>query len=529
MNKRTRNGRVWARRARGVAAIAASMVLIESAFCQGVVPGGKLEATSRCGLEFIASAELSQSKPVPLPRAGGAVWSKAELAVWDQRARGRSAANGDGLERAEQGDWARLQASAARLLRDGEAPIESLDAGRQRWTQGSLARDAAFVFKLNGDAKLLAAVRGFLKAQVADPSNNIAALCVRPVSGPVRDAWFGEAGWLLRQAVTYDYVRDAMPADERVTIENWLRRNVYALAAQLDWGLEQVFPRRSSGDMSARAGAAAAQGEARWMKRRYDTNGDCKIDAADDPREFPATAYSHDDGSAGPRLSLISQYYNNRRSASAAAMGVVGVMLGDEPLIRRSRRYFDEWLAYSVWPDGSEGEFSRNGDYCIANQGVIYGASNSQAMTLVAWALARQGDKSLFDVSTREGLFGSEATARDEPKSLALVTRTLLNLRSGSIKWFYFEPWRERQEPRPETSLGDARGRYMNGSSQVDNFHELGMWLAAPYLRLPAVRSALVDRARGWSDSASAPNVVTGLGVRTDALNALPAVVLLRP
>lgn len=504
---------------------------VPRAFADVEVSGGALRPTAGCAVEFVPGAELNRSVPAALPAAGGAMHSPSEVQIWANRARGRDPGSPRNVQRVERADWARIQSNAARFIEAGGEPaVTGLDAGVLRWTHGTLARDAAFAFLISGDGRLSRAVQAHLLAQAANPFNDLRALCVRPLSGAVRDAWFSEAGWLLRHAVAYDYVRVGMPDSDRVVVENWLRRNVYALAAQLDWGLAQVFPRRSQGDMAVRSGPAAAQGEKRWLVRRYDTNKDCRIDADDDPRVFSATAYANPNGSVGPPLSVLSQYYNNRRAASAAAIGTIGVMLGDKSLVARARRYFEEWLAYGVWSDGSEGEFARNGDYCIASQGLVYGASNSVAMVLVAWALARQGDATLFDYSTRSGLFGSESGGSgSEPKSLTLIANTLVKLRTGERQWFEFEPWRKQQLPREQTRLGESRSRYMGTGSEVENFHELGLWLAAPYLGLPSLQTMLVDRIDKIGNAPSARKAVTGFGTLTDPFNALPSVVLLRP
>lgn len=499
-------------------------------FAQVTVAGGSLLPSDHCALGFVASPDLVQRQPAAIPQAGGATHTAAEELVWRDRALGKDdGESSDELKRLERADWARIQGNAKRFAEHGEPAITALDDDKPRAVHGTLVRDAAFAYLLTKDEALLTAVRANLLAQTKNPFNDFTGLCVRPLNGVVLDAWFFEAGWLLRHAVAYDYVRKAMPAEERLVVENWLRRSAYALAGQLDWGLAQVFPNRAQDDYSKRLGAAAAQGDARWTARRFDSNNDCLIDDKDDPRVFQVVAYGKANGDAGPRLSLISQYYNNRRSASAAAIGVIGVMLGDVPLVNRARRYFTEWLTFSVLPDGSQGEFARNGNYCIPGQGLIYGATNSQAMVLVAWALARQGDRSLFDYSTRDGLFGSECAAGDSTKSLSLVASTLLKLRTGDLSWFYFEPWREQQQPRPETRLGETRSRYKGEGNEVENFHELGTWLAEPYLNLPALRTSLVDRVRRNAVAASTGKVVTGLGTLTDTLNALPAVVLIRP
>lgn len=506
---------------------------LDAAPPDAIDPASWVRPTSSCSLGVVLPAKPAPRDPVSLPPEEGVFYSGPELALWQQRIAAEPTPNPDALEVASARDWRRIVINTARFIASGEPLPGPGDEGPGRAVHGSLARDAAFHFLMTGDERDLNAVRGYLLAQAASPSNDYLRLCIRTVDGNTLDAWFWHASWLLRYMATYDFVRAALGAADRATIEASIRRNAYALAAHIDWGNAQIFPKRLSGDYGVRARDAAPKTEAEtWHSRRYDTNGDCTINSADRPDRLPVHAYARADGSVGPRLSVLSQWFNNRKSAAAAAFGIAGAMLGDSMLVDHAKRYFMEWLSFAVWPDGSEGEFARNGDYCIAQQGVIYATTNLQGGLMLARALARQGDDTLLAFQTRRGLFGSESVGGQASKSLELVARTQIGLRTGRLDWYFHEAWKQRQTASEAVSLGASTSRYMRGDSVIDNYHELGLLLAAPLLpqvpvtglvlRDPAVTSLRFPGATGNA-------VATGFGQWTDVFNALPAVLLLRP
>lgn len=484
---------------------------------------GQVVATARCELGVRLPDGLDDAPAAPLPASGGIFFTEVERTRWHSRI-------ADDAVSAAAGDWDRIAAHTRALLLHGEPGWRADAPAEGRREHGSRVRDAAFFHLLTGQPRVLEAVRAALLAEATNPANEFAAvLCLRAPGGPTLDAHADAAVWLLRQAVAYDFVRRGLATGERRAIEAALRRNAEVLAVHLAWGLEQVFPARSRGDYTQRRGDAAASGDAAWWAKRFDTNGDCERDARDDPRALPAYAYLRGDGTRGPRLSVLSQWFNNRKSAQAAAVGAVGLLLGDAALLAQARRYVMEWLAYSVWPDGSQGEFARNGDYCIAGQGAVYAQSNVQAAVLLAVALARQGDRSLADFSTREGLFGSAGG----PKGIEQAALALLRLRDGELDWHLDEPWKPRPEPRRGTALGAAQRRF-RGGAPVDDYHELGLlagaalWPAlAPRVLREAGASALPFP--GTDTGADGRAVDTGFGRWTDVFNALPAMLLLRP
>lgn len=487
---------------------------------------------THCMLGYTAPAELTHSTPAPMSADGGIFYTEAERALWRERIEsGPFVSDGD-FRPGSPGDWDRIAANTRAMVIRGEAAWKSDTPSEERAVHGTRARDAAFFYLLTGNETVLAAVRLYLVEQSRNPLNDFTrTLCIREPDGVILDGRAHASSWLLRYAVTYDFVRGGLSPEDRVSIEQLLSRNAYFLAAQLDFGLNQVFPNRQRGDYGVRlSNADPARPEATWWRKRFDTDGDCKAGDFDVQAPQFAYAYVRGDGVRGPRLSVLSQYYNNRRSTDAVAVGAVGVVLADGELIANGKRYFMEWLTYGVLPDGSQGEYARNGDYCIPGQGLIYSQSNIQGAILLARALARQGDASLATFSTRAGLFGTESSTT--AKSIDLAAGTYVKIRSGELAWYYDEPWKSEPDPRAATALQTNVVHYMNSPRAMDGYHELGM---LPYMAFkplaPIDQLVLRDPAATslrFPGSTGNP-VPTGFGAWTDVFNAMPAMLFIRP
>ena len=486
-------------------------------------------ATATCREGFVAPADLQRSRAADLPASGGVFFTAQELTTWRERVvRGPFVDDSD-FAPGSPGDWSRIRANAERFQREGEALRGSDEATRS--THGLLARDAAFHHLMTGQAASLAAVRAWLQTQATAAANDFAATrCYSAQDGSSRDGWWAEAPWLARFIATYDFVRAALPAAERVTIENYIRRNAWFFAAHLDHQLRELFPQRLAGDYAARGGDAASSGDARWAARRVDANGDCRIDDADPAQPFPVHAYARADGTLGPRVSVLALWFNNRRAANAFAAGSAGLLLGDADLVNRAKRYFMEWMTYAVYPDGSTGEFGRNGEYCIARQGTVYASMELGGALMLARALARQGDPSLAAFSTTAGLHGSES-AGAAAKSLTLLADTYLKLHTGQLDWYQAEPQKARQDPREATRLSRMEVRYLGGAP-MDDFHELTMLASAAAVPTLPVGAVLMRQGAAaslrWPGRTGHP-VATGFGLWSDAWGILPAAYLLRP
>ena len=486
-----------------------------------------------CRRGYTAPSSLLNLPVTAIPASGGVFFTQAELGLWRQRiAKGEYVKPND-VRPGSPGDWSRIQANAADFLSKGEPVIEAATPASDLGWLGERARDHAFQARINNDSSAGVRLKAYLLAQAANPQLDFpGTLCITTSSGVTYDAYYFQSTWLLRFMVTYDFARTWLGTADRVVVENFIRRNAYFLATHNDVELAQAYPARLYGDYSQLASnAAPVDDHARWWAKRYDTNGDCKVDGNDDATAQAVYAYVNGSGALGPRLSVLSQYYNNRRSLAAAAFGAAGVLLGDANLVASASRYVMEWLAYGVWPDGSQGEYARNGDYCIANQGVIYGSANLQAAGLLSQLLARQGDTSLITFSTRQGLIGTESVDAAPAKSLELAIGTYLKLINGQAKWYFYQPQKGiLQDYSSANSMSNFSVHYMASPQGMDDFHELGLLPLAPWLpRLPLAATVMRENSALPFPGATGNPVPTGNGRWTDFFNAMPAVFLLRP
>ena len=514
-----------------------SAAMASTAFVQTnvVATTGAITSTKACTSAYVPPATVVKSSAVALPVSGGIFFTTTELATWKQRVAAGPFVNSSDYKPGSPGDWARIRSNAQLFSAGSEKLWLATNDAAQRATHGSLLRDAAFYQLITQDKPALAQVRARLLAEAANPLNDFTKLCLRELNGSMLDASFSEASWLLRYIVSYDFVRSSLAAADRLIIENFVRRNSYFFASQLDSGLALLFPDRMSGSYVRKARDAAAAGTAVWASTQVDTNGDCKVDALDTAAALPVYNYAKADGSLGPRTSWLSQWYNNRKAVNATVIAAAGVLLGDGDLVASGKRYVMEWLTYGVWADGSQGEYMRNGEYCIPQQGVIYSSANTQAGLMIGRLLSRQGDATLFAFRTRDGLFGTASQATDADKSLELVAGTHYRLITRQLPWYAVEAQKTKQAPREATHLGRTEVRYMATGNSTDDFHELGLLMGAAQLpKLPltglAMRDASVTTLRfpGSTGYSVATGFGSWVGSWTDAFNALPSMFLLR-
>ena len=514
-----------------------SAAMIDLSYIQTnvVATTGAIAPTTACTSAFVAPAALKRANAVTLPTTGGVFFTATELAAWKRRVVTGPFIQAGDFKPGSPGDWSRIRSNAQRFAAGTEKAWLASNDTTLRTTHGTLLRDTAFYQLITQDSATLALVRNRLLAEAANPLNDFTQLCLRELNGSVQDAAYAEASWLLRFIVSYDFVRNALGASDRLLIENYIRRNGYFFAAQLDSGLAMIFPDRLRGSYARKARDAASTGTAIWASARVDTNGDCKVDGRDSATALPAYNYARADGSLGPRTSWLSQWYNNRKAVNAATVAAAGVMLGDSDLILSSKRYVMEWLTFSVWADGSQGEYMRNGEYCIPQQGVIYSSANTQAGLMIGRLLSRQGDDSLFAFHTRDGLYGTAPQPADADKSLELAAGAQYRLITRQLAWYAVESQKPRQTPRDATHLGRTEVRYMATGNAADDYHELGLLLGAAQLpNLPLAKLVMRDstvtslRFPGSTGYSVATGFGSWAGSWTDVFNTLPAILLLQ-
>ncbi|MCC9135062.1 PA14 domain-containing protein [Pontibacter silvestris] len=334
----------------------------------------------------------------------GLHYTKEELSIWRQRAsKGPYKSFGD-AGRNSPGDWDRIKQNADAFLSKPNDEVwegpEVNDGVHQPHQQGIKLRDAAFVYLITQDNKYSEAVRKVLLQTAAKRGNNIASW-----------GYFGDtngwisAEWLTRLLFAYDYIKETVPTTDRQTLDNWFRQSATAMANNVHSDLGKNFPNRLSGNYSV-TGSVAKAGS---MKSEY--------------------THINANGSKGNRVSNLAIWYNNRRSQQILIAGLTGVFLNDANLKNHAKTYVKEWLKYSVYPDGTQGEYARN-ESGYPQKGANYTTVTLQAMAALADVMARTGDTELYNYSTSEGMHGTEGGK----KSLRMAFETYLSQVDGSVK-----------------------------------------------------------------------------------------------
>ncbi len=488
---------------------------------------GMVGSTINCSVGFKPAASLVATAAVALPSTGGSLFNSADVTRWQQNIATGPFLVANDYATGSPGDWTRIKNNAAAFLTYGEDVVSGSYA-----PYGYKARDAAFYYRVTSTSSYLTAVRNYLVATAANGAFDFTSLCYRDLTGVApQDAYYSQAIWFLRFIATYDFARTGLSGTDRLTIENYIRRQAYFFAAHLDWSQSMIFPNRLSGDYSARLRDAAATGSAAYLSKRYDTNYDGYVNTLDSTTSYPVYLYVNADGSVGPQVSMLSQWFNNRKSAVAAAYGAAGAVLQDQVLVNRAKRYVMEWLTYSVWSDGSTGEYARNGEYAIPTQGLVYDKSNLEGATMLSTWFSKQAtpDMDLVNFSTTDGLFG---TASATPKNVELVVSTHLQLINKQVMRYFYEGWLGlSQSPREFTRLGKMDSRYMNGTAVTDNYHELGLLNAKALFPNQPIQG-LVTRSASVTTLAfpgsTGNGVATGNTQWSDVFGVMPAGLLLR-
>lgn len=397
-----------------------------------------------CTVLFLSLAHLASGQ--------GLHYTPQELAVWRQRAvSGPYKTAGDAGTNTP-ADWSRIQQFAddfrASPLDTGNTSAEALDIwtgyryqydslGQYPIWQGIKMAAAGFKYLLSGDTSYGQAVRRTLLAQVrfTHPVNigyNVATWPV-PSNGnvnPTNESGAKECVWLSRLLFSYDYTKDLFSPAEQDEIETYFRNSAWYFANRIHGVLVQNFPNRLQNNYTTKVYAAAPGGVIYWNPPVYA------------PAQYPrhqvwgdGYVYTHrnEDGSLGNKIPRIAYYYNNRVFEKMHFIGLCGLETGDTLLTWHAKQAAREFIRYSVFPDGTYGEYERNGDYGNPNQGAFqYGCINLQSIVMLADALARKGDFSIYQFSTTDGVHGTQVPAGGQPKSLLTVLTRMASNALGS-------------------------------------------------------------------------------------------------
>jgi hypothetical protein len=103
----------------------------------------------------------------------------------------------------------------------------------------------------------------------------------------------------------------------------------------------------------------------------------------------------------------MAKRYNNRYGSIAKFIGFAGIFYNDKTLKNSSKQFVKEWIIFSMFPDGTIGEYERWKEG-FPDLGWSYAAMMIAIATEIADGFAREGDFELYNYNTDKGAFGTE-------------------------------------------------------------------------------------------------------------------------
>lgn len=379
-------------------------------------------------------------------------FTSQELAIYRQRAglvpgfpSGPFFSQGDTSSRLgpnAPGDFARIRQYADEFRANPSDTVHALwmgytlgkldSAGQYPRWQGIKMQAAAFWYLLTGDTSYSGPVLRCLNRQIdIGGSTNLATWPTDRRNYPSYEAAAKEANWLSRLLYAYAWTRPAASPALRQKAEGWFQGSAGYYMIRHVRRFEGNFPNRAQGDYTVRTFLAAPLGVPQFASSDpIYMIADGANNWAGDNRVYK---YIDAQGRLGPKVSRLEEIYNNRVAEKMHFVGQLGLLIGRQDLVEEAYRTATEFIRFSISPDGSPGEFERNGDYNSPAQGLWYHAINVQYMVMLADGMARRGDMRLYQFSTTDGAHGTQGG----PKSLALVVDYFARACAGKNPHFY--------------------------------------------------------------------------------------------
>jgi len=352
-------------------------------------------------LLIVAISGISIQNAVGQTRLGLHV-TQEELNIWRQRASSGPYQN----------QWATIQSRADAFVANPDPRWTARTTGGC-WVSGGTdttpgrildrgMRDAGLMYLLTGNAAYRNAVRTALLAQIAIPGTSFTANTnVWCSSNNFEQRYFEIANWVRRLVYAYDYIRPSLSASDITAIDDWLVGAANHFDVTMNVTLGWRFAGRLSDNYTCTGGSTFCPGYQKGL--------------------------THFGGKA---VLVVHDGWNNILATGAAVVGVIGIQQNNETLKRSAKRFFTEWLEYGVMPGGIPIEQYRwSGN--VPQTGYMYAGTTLGTMVTLADHFARAGDTSLYDLTTTEGIYGSESPGN--PKSLHQVMQHFAGQTNGTI------------------------------------------------------------------------------------------------
>ena len=350
---------------------------------------------------------------------GGILWSDNDLAVWRDRAvNGPYKTAGDAFDALVPGEWNRIVTTKNSFAAN---PTANRKSSYTVWQSRPDAYevlnhvsmvDAAFYALVKEDAALATVIKDELMWHA-----NHAGLQISRTQNQVTDHgnWF-RTEWLERLLMCADFVKESFSVGELSTFKTWIADWAYSYEYSINLELTvNHFGNRTSRDYDNNLGYNATNPYFENVNRY---------------------AYMDASGVKHHQIAQMHQKYNNRKAIVVEFFALAGIFLDDSLLIDRGKLFVEEFIQFGVFADGSQGEFERN-SAATPQQGLAYMTTNIGTAAIIASALEKNGDPSLFTYTTRNGIWGTECAPGDADKTLKLTIDTYFDMIEHQKLWYY--------------------------------------------------------------------------------------------
>jgi len=246
----------------------------------------------------------------------------------------------------------------------------------------------------------------------------------------------------------------------------------------------------------------------------------------------------------GPVIATVpAKFYNNRRGSIVRFYGLAGIMLDQagrsytdgragtlQNLLDSAKLYCNEYVRFSLFPNGYVGDFERVTDSSVGNNnlaevGWAYSSVAIANVVAVADAFARIGDTSVYDYNTASGGCNTVGTINDggsrqgENRDILYAVQSFMKYHTDIYARYYLS----NDSP---TDANRIDGRYDRTSNHWGGFHDTHMIMINNFYKDTFIKQAYT-RTHSGAVSYPASPAFTGSPPYTGENGVFPAMLFM--
>ncbi len=354
------------------------------------------------------------------------------------------------------GDWTRITGNKTSWEGSGKAsdrytnyqkgalnaPLVKDDGSTAPLTAGAKIRDAAFYYLVTDNAvgkrNVLTELIAIINTKYAYTVNGVTTMLYAfDPTNTLRwhanlsdvSPWFVITEWLTKLLYAYDYCKSEAEDGEKSTILSWHAGFLQVTKRQMDHDLADLFVNRYGNDYTIQGSTTSSSSVAYRELHHISSDG--------------VTPYDNNVYYGGKIGSVIANRYNNRRITINTYQVLGGIATGNQVYVDSGKRFFKETIRFAMLPGATANsdlplsDFGRWVDHDGLDPNKGYNYCVSPGMYVVADALARKGDRELWDYATTLGTSIAQSGSSNSSdgvtvKSLNAYCKYMIALKRGT-------------------------------------------------------------------------------------------------